>query len=173
MIYNYILYPAIGIILLLILSSCTVDRSIKVVDNFIPQKYMGKWYEIARLPNHFQKGLSNVYANYSINKDGTIKVENIGTKNNEVKSIIGTAKLNIQPNIGELKVSFFYPFYSHYRIIKLAPDYRYSIVIGNKPKTLWILARTKTLSFQDLREINHFLKANKIPIDKLLWNKNN
>ena len=92
MIYNYILYPAIGIILLLILSSCTVDRSIKVVDNFIPQNYMGKWYEIARLPNHFQKGLSNVYANYSINKDGTIKVENIGTNTPYNYGIINSNK---------------------------------------------------------------------------------
>lgn len=172
MLYNYLFYPALGIILLLLLSSCTVDRSIPVVDNFVPEKYMGKWYEIARLPNHFQAGLTNVYAIYSLNEDNTIKVENFGTNGKNIKSITGKAKLNQKNNIGELKVSFFYPFYSSYRIIKLAPDYRYSIVIGNKPKTLWILARTKTLSFQDLREINHFLKANKIPIDKLLWNKN-
>jgi apolipoprotein D and lipocalin family protein len=171
MLYNYLFYPALGIILLLLLSSCTVDRSIPVVDNFKPQNYMGKWYEIARLPNHFQSGLTNVYAIYSLNEDNTIKVENFGTNGTKIKSITGKAKLNSQSNIGELKVSFFYPFYSSYRIIKLAPDYRYSIVIGNKPKNLWILSRTKELTLQDLREINHFLKANKIPINKLLWNK--
>ena len=171
MLSNYILYPTIGIILLMLLSSCTVDRTIPVVENFIPVNYMGKWYEIARLPNHFQKGLTNVYANYTLNENGEIKVENFGMNGSDVKSITGIAKLNPQPNIGELKVCFFYPFYSSYRIVKLAPDYRYSIVIGNKPKTLWILSRTPVLSIQDLREINHFLKGHKIPIEKLLWNK--
>ena len=124
-------------------AGCIRDSSsdIPTVKNFDAKKYLGKWYELARLPNNFEQGMSNTYAIYSSRKDGNINVLNCGIRNQQnvcVTAIAGYAK----PETGELKVSFFRPFYTPYRIIKLASDYSYAVVTGGNKKYLWILSRT-------------------------------
>ena len=114
------------------------------VPDFQPEKYMGVWYEIARMPHFFERGMDYVSAEYSLNPDGTIRVVNRGMRGKEKRLITGKAKLKFpekQPFPGDLRVSFFGPFYSDYRIIELPPDYSYAVVTGSNRNYLWILAR--------------------------------
>jgi apolipoprotein D and lipocalin family protein len=91
--------------------------------------------------------LNNTTAEYSLNADGTIKVDNKGynTKKKKWEQAIGKAKFVGDDNVGMLKVSFFGPFYSGYNVIAVDPDYRYSLVGGEKFKYLWILARETSI----------------------------
>jgi apolipoprotein D and lipocalin family protein len=111
------------------------------------QRYLGTWYEIARLDHRFERGLSRVTAEYSLNEDGTIKVVNRGynAQANEWDIAEGTAKFRGDETVGSLKVSFFGPFYGGYHIIDLDDDYQYAMVAGPSRNYLWILARDPNL----------------------------
>lgn len=152
----------------LLLPGCAADKSIPAVENFNLKQYMGIWYEVARLPNHFERGMTDVSAEYILMPDGEVKVINRGIKNDQKKSISGTARRRNKAAPGELEVSFFKPFFNSYRIIKLGPDYRYSIVMGSNRQLLWVLGRKKQLSPEDCSEIRKFLVHHKFPIDKLI-----
>jgi apolipoprotein D and lipocalin family protein len=128
-----------------------------IVRSFNPDRYLGKWYEIARLDNSFEKGLEHVTAHYSLQQDGTIKVVNRGFNPEENKSheAVGIAKFVDEPNAdgsrtGRLKVSFFRPFYGEYNILALDQrgaeklDYQYVLVSSGR-EYLWILSRTPQL----------------------------
>ena len=132
-------------------SSCKADHSIKVNNSTVNQvdihRYMGKWYEIARYDHSFERGMSNVTAEYSIQGDGEILVVNKGVKNGKLKEIVGKGK---QPNPneypGRLKVSFFLWFYGDYNILELDKDYQYALVGSSSDKYLWILSRTPEMT---------------------------
>lgn len=126
-------------------SSARSTEGIPAVRCFDLPHYLRNWYEIARLPNHFEHGMDYVTAEYSLNTDGTVRVVNRGIRNGEKREISGIAKFKSSPGIGELRVSFFRPFYSDYRIIRLAPDYSYAVVTGSTDNFLWILSRTPRL----------------------------
>ena len=119
------------------LAGCVTTGDIAAVQDFEPERYMGTWYEIARLPQYFERDLDEVRAEYTLNPDGTIRVVNSGVRDGEAQSITGKAKLrcpNAKPLTGELRVSFFWPFYSDYRIIELTPDYDVAVVTaGTNP----------------------------------------
>ena len=155
-------------ICILLLSSCTGEKNpLPPVKTFDAAKYTGEWYEVARTPNPFEKALSRVRAVYTLNKDGSLKVVNSGFRpDGKRKSITGKALLNDKNGAGLLKVTFFPPFYGEYRIIKLSPDYRYSVVVSGK-KYLWILSRTEKLPEKDKKEILSFLELNGINTAKL------
>ena len=150
-----------------LLAGCTSAEKIPAVKNFDTARYMGKWYEYRRLPNYFERGMTDVSAEYTLQKDGTVKVVNRGIYKNKEKSITGTLRSAGSPGTGELEVSFFKPFYGSYRIIKLAPDYRYSVVTGRNKSLLWILSRTRELPAEDVEEIMTFLKQHGFPVEKL------
>ena len=152
----------------LFLTGCASDRSIPVVKDFSIRQYMGTWYEVARLPNRFERGMTQVSAEYTLLPSGEVKVINRGIKNDTRKSITGIARSRKGMPPAELEVSFFKPFFSSYRIIKLGPDYRYSIVQGSSRQLLWVLARNKKLSPEDCAEIRAFLKKHGFPLDKLI-----
>ena len=126
------------------LFSCsTIPKGAVAVKPFNKEKYLGKWYEIARLDFKFEKDLNNTTAEYSLNEDGTIKVDNQGynTVKEEWKQAIGKAKFVGDTDIAMLKVSFFGPFYSGYNVIAIDDDYQYALITGKNTKYLWILAR--------------------------------
>src|SRR4051794_37755043 len=105
----------LGVVAFSILESCrTIPKGAVAVKPFDIEKYLGKWYEIARFDFRFEKNLNNTTANYSFNKDGSIKVVNRGYnyKTDEWKEAIGKAKFVSSTNEARLKVSFFGPFYS-------------------------------------------------------------
>jgi len=146
-------------------------KDFTVVTSFDLNKYMGKWYEIARLDFKFERNLNNVTATYSINEGGTVKVDNRGYnyKTKEWKKAVGKAKLAGKPSEGKLKVSFFGPFYSAYNIISLDDEYNYALVIGKNLDYLWILSR-KTVIPPVIKET--YLKTARdlgYNIDNLIW----
>ena len=156
--------------LILILSGCTKNSSMDIpaVKNFILEKYLGKWYEFARLPNSFEHGMSNCYAIYAPGENGSIIVLNCGTKDRKLHCVTAIAKSAV-PGTGELKVSFFRPFYTKYRIIKLTHDYSFAVVTGKDKNFLWILSRKKYPEPENIAEITGFLRKHKYPVEKLIY----
>jgi apolipoprotein D and lipocalin family protein len=136
------------IVFSLLLASCAgLPKNIEPVADFELNKYMGKWYEIARLDHSFEKDLEQVTATYSIKSDGTVRVANRGlsSKSKEWKDAVGKAKFAGDSSVGYLKVSFFGPFYGSYVIFDLDKEnYQYSFVTGGE-NYLWLLSRTPTI----------------------------
>lgn len=124
-------------------SYSTIPDGITAVVPFNKERYLGKWFEIARLDFKYERDLNNTTAEYSLNPDGTIKVINRGYNPEKGlwKQATGKAKFVGSDNIAMLKVSFFGPFYSGYNVIAIDPDYKYALVAGTSLKLLWILSR--------------------------------
>jgi len=133
----------------LLLSGCVaLPENVKPVTNFNLEKYLGTWYEIARLDHSFERGLTRVTATYSLRSDGGVKVLNRGYSADKKrwKEAVGKAYFVQSPNLGYLKVSFFGPFYGAYIVFELDhAHYQYSLVSGPDKSYLWILARTPTI----------------------------
>jgi len=130
------------------LTACTsIPKGLQAVDNFDSQLYLGTWYEVARLDHSFERGLSNVSAQYSFNEDGSINVINRGWDQEEQQwsEAIGKAKFVNDSNVGHLKVSFFGPFYSSYVVFYLESDYSTALVSGYSRDYFWILSRSPQL----------------------------
>ena len=124
---------------------------VQPINNFELNRYLGTWYEIARLDHSFERGLEQVTANYSLRSGGGVKVINRGfnPEKNKWNEAEGKAYFVGEPDIGQLKVSFFGPFYGGYNIIELdKDDYQYSMVCGPNLSYLWILARDPNLDQQ-------------------------
>ena len=136
--------------LVFLLAGCTgLPDGVTPVDHFQLERYLGTWYEIARLDHSFERGLSQVSAEYSLNADGSVKVINRGYSagNNKWKQAEGKAYFVKRPDQGFLKVSFFGPFYGSYVILELdKKDYAYALVCGPDRSYLWLLARTPVIS---------------------------
>lgn len=128
-----------------LLASCTgIPDGVAPVQPFELNRYLGEWHEVARLDHSFERGLTQVTANYSLNPDGSVKVLNRGfsAEDNEWEEAEGLAKMNGPADQGRLKVSFFGPFYGAYNIVKLAPDYSMALIIGPDLTYGWLLARS-------------------------------
>lgn len=133
-------------LLAMLLAGCTgAPEGVQPVSGFQLDRYLGTWYEIARLDHRFERGLSNVTATYSVRDDGGVKVINRGynTEDEEWDEAEGKAYFVGDKDVGQLKVSFFGPFYGGYNVIALDKDgYQYSMVAGPDRSYLWILSRT-------------------------------
>jgi len=133
-----------------IISGCVgKPEGVEPVSNFKIEKYLGQWYEIARLDHSFERGLSRVTANYSMRSDGGVKVINRGysAENNAWKEAEGKAYFVGNTDSGYLKVSFFGPFYGAYIVFELDhEDYQYSLVSGPDKSYLWILSRNPKMN---------------------------
>lgn len=145
----------------------------EAVTNFQKEKYLGKWYEIARLDHRFERNLTDVTAEYSLKDDGVIKVINRGydTEEDTWKKAKGKAKFREKETIGELKVSFFGPFYSGYNVIAIDDNYKYALVAGKDLSYLWLLSRSRTMP-EDIQS-NFLAQAEDIGYDtsELIWVK--
>lgn len=137
------------------------------------EKYLGIWYEIAKLSTKEEAGMDNVEARYSLKDNGKVKVHNLGYKNGKQKGIKGSAWLQDDSCTGGLFVRFFWPFKSEYNVIKLAPDYRYAVVMGKKKDKLWILSRTAKMKRADYKAIMKFLKAYDFDTKAIMKTKQN
>jgi apolipoprotein D and lipocalin family protein len=146
---NKLFWALVALTTALGLTACTgKPNDITPVKNFQAEKYVGTWYEIARLDNRFEKGLTHVSATYSLRDDGGVSVLNRGysRKNNQWKESLGKAYFVEDKNTAYLKVSFFGPFYGSYVVFDLDENYQYSLVTGNDKSYFWLLARTPTMS---------------------------
>ncbi|EAT14640.1 lipocalin family protein [Desulfuromonas acetoxidans] len=143
-------------ILILTSAGCVSDLPVQPVQAFELNRYLGKWYEIARLDHFFERGLESVTAEYSLRDDGGIRVVNRGysVQKGEWKEAIGKAYFKETERLGHLKVSFFWPFYSSYIVFYVDPGYQYAFVAGPDHSYLWLLSRTSTVS-EDV--YSHFL----------------
>jgi apolipoprotein D and lipocalin family protein len=136
----------LSLIALLLASCVTTPDNVVPVSNFDAEKYLGKWYEIARLDHSFERGLDNVTADYSKRSDGGLRVLNRGydKAKGAWKDAEGKAYFVDRPDVGFLKVSFFGPFYGSYIVFDL-DDYRHALVSGPDKSYLWLLSRTPTI----------------------------
>lgn len=161
------------LLIITLLTGCTgIPEGITVVDGFEINRYLGTWYEIARLDHRFERGLENISATYTLRDDGGVDVLNKGwdTKAGEWHVAQGKAYFVGQPDKGRLKVSFFGPFYGGYNIIELdKKDYAYSMVSGPDRSYLWILSRTKHLPETTLQALIGRAKALGFATDKLIF----
>jgi apolipoprotein D and lipocalin family protein len=116
------------------------------VTGFEVERYMGRWYEIARLDHSFERGMEQVSATYELRPDGTVGVLNRGYRADKAEwdEASGKAKFVGEPDVGALKVSFFGPFYGSYNIVDLDPGYQHALIAGPSRSYLWILSRTPT-----------------------------
>jgi len=143
----------------------------KPVEAFDINRYMGKWHEIARLPNRIEQNVDQLTEQYTKDTYGNMAVitRAYHTKKKEWKEFTGKIKLAGPPNIGMLKVSYFGPFYLAYNILDIDADYQYALVSGSGLDYLWILSRTTNIP-DDIK--NQFLSTAKnigFAIDKLEW----
>ena len=137
------------------------------VKAFDPDRFLGTWYEIARFDHSFERGLTCTIASYSLNADGTLTVVNSGIKNGKGKTSVGKAKLT--DTAGRMRVSFFGPFYSDYRVLMLGDDYSYALVGSKSSKYLWILSRTPDIPGDMLKTILASASDRGYDTSKLIW----
>ena len=166
----------LGVMAVAALSSCrTIPKGAVAVKPFDSEKYLGKWYEIARFDFRFEKGLNNTTAEYSMNDNGTIRVVNRGYdfRKDRWKQSVGKAKFVSDRDEAKLKVSFFGPFYAGYNVIALDPEYRYALIAGKNLKYLWLLSRETTIP-RDVKN-TYLAKAEQLGYDtsKLVWIEHN
>jgi apolipoprotein D and lipocalin family protein len=133
------------IISFLIFSGGCGEPPFKPVKNFDLDRYLGRWYEIARMPFSFEEGMINVTADYSLNSNGTVRVLNSGYRDGILKTAEGKAKFAGDKSHGYLKVSFFGPFYADYIIVELDSENYSWAMVASSDKYLWILAKEPSL----------------------------
>lgn len=158
------------------METTTVNKPSEVFDNtpvaIDLNRYLGLWYEIARLDHSFERGMEYVTAEYSMMDNGKIKVVNSGYRNDKLKVSVGKAKTTETP--GLMRVSFFMSIYSDYRVLYIDKDYKYVLVGGSSPNYLWILSRTPKLEDETIDLLLNTAQSKGYKTDDLIWvNQNN
>lgn len=154
----------------LLLIGCTgLPQGIEPVSDIDVDRYLGTWYEIARLDHSFEEGLSGVTAEYSIQDDGSIRVINRGYSEEDGtwKEAEGRAMF-VEEGSGHLKVSFFGPFYASYVVFRLDEDYQSAYITGYDRDYLWFLSRTPNVSDEALAEFRKTAKENGFSLGDLI-----
>jgi apolipoprotein D and lipocalin family protein len=162
----------IVLIPVLLFACVGVPENVSPVTGFDIDRYLGTWYEIARLDHSFERGLEKVTAEYSLREDGGVRVVNKGfnPEKNKWKKAVGKAYFVDSPNLGRLKVSFWGPFYAAYNIIALDKnDYSYSMVCGPNKSYLWILAREPQMEESLRSQLINKAKSLGFETDKLIY----
>lgn len=161
------------IISVLMLSACvTKPESVKPVTGFELNRYLGKWYEIARLDHSFEREMSEVTAEYSLRKDGGVRVLNRGylESDSKWKQAEGKACFMNGESEAYLKVSFFGPFYGSYVVFELDHQgYQYAFVSGPSAKYLWLLSRSPTVTSEVMDKFIKMSKERGFDTDKLIY----
>lgn len=151
------------------LTSCstasTVDNS--TVQSLDLNRFMGRWYEIARFDHKFERDMQQVTTIYAIQDNGRVKVINQGLKNGKWKTSEGKGKLTTTP--GLLRVSFWGPFYSDYRVMMLASDYTYALIGGDGDKYLWILSRSPQMRQDTRNQVLREAQRRGYNTNNLIW----
>lgn len=142
------LLGAAALVLVTAACSSSPPDGLSAVSNFDINRYEGRWYEIVREDHRFERGLSNVTADYAVQDDGSVSVLNRGFNDEEQawEEAEGRARFVGDPTLGSLEVSFFGPFYGSYHIIALDHDnYQWAMVTGPSRNYFWILSREPEL----------------------------
>jgi apolipoprotein D and lipocalin family protein len=144
------------------------NNELEVVPKVELEKYLDKWFELAHLPFKFEDGCSDITATYTLLKDGKVGVLNQCIKNGKAKASKGKAKVIDKATNAKLKVTFFWPFYGDYWIIKLGKDYEYSVVGTPNRKYLWILSRTLQIDEKLFAELVDFAELKGFNVKALI-----
>ncbi|MEM0704047.1 lipocalin family protein [Enterobacter quasihormaechei] len=154
-------------------SSPTPPPGVTVVSNFDAQRFLGTWYEIARMDHKFERGLEKVTATYSAMDDGGIQVVNRGYNPDRQmwQQTVGQAYFTGAPNRAAMKVSFIGPFYGGYNVIALDREYRHALVCGPDRNYLWILSRTPTITADMKQQMLDVATRQGFDVTKLIWVK--
>lgn len=155
-------------VLLCLLAGCsklTVDNS--VVSDFDLNRFSGDWYEIARFDHRFERGMERTKARYVLREDGKVDVLNSGMKDGKYSEAKGKAKLTDTSAL--LRVSFWGPFYSDYRVMLVDEDYQYALIGSGSDEYLWILSRTPQISEQVRERILGEAQSRGYDTGKLIW----
>ena len=156
-----------------VFTSCSLSKpkGAKAVTGLDAEKYLGKWYEIARFDFIHEKDMDNTTAEYSFNEDGSIKVVNRGYnyKKGKWTEAIGKAKFVEDPAIGRLKVSFFGPFYSAYNIVELDENYQHVLIVGKNTDYIWMLSRTPEIPEEVKTKYLKTAESLGYNLDRLVW----
>ncbi|EPZ7321221.1 lipocalin family protein [Vibrio mimicus] len=156
-----------------LLNGCLgMPESVKPVSDFELNNYLGKWYEVARLDHSFERGLSQVTAEYSVRNDGGVSVLNRGysEEKSEWKEAEGKAYFVNGSTDGYLKVSFFGPFYGSYVVFELdRENYSYAFVSGPNTEYLWLLSRTPTVERGILDKFIEMSKERGFDTNRLIY----
>ncbi len=167
---NLIKFKAIIVIALMaVISSCSESKSLETVKNFDVKKYQGVWYEIGKLPNRFEEGLECVTAEYTLLKNGDIKVVNKGRvegESEEMDIIEGKAWVPDSEYPAQLKVEFFWPFSGDYYIIQLDQEYQWALVGSPNRKFLWVLSKDKNMDEKFVNKLLQKASASGFDISK-------
>ena len=137
-------------------------------------RYLGRWYEIARLENGFEKNCEGVTADYSRRDDDLIRVVNtcrVGAPDGKARVADGKARVVDPASNARLEVSFFGPFWGDYWILDLTEDYSRSIVGEPSGRYLWILARTPVISEDSRADALARLEAMGYDVSRLYFTK--
>ena len=153
----------------------SIPRGAVAENDFQAEKYLGKWYEIARFDFTFEKNLDNTTAEYAILENGYISVTNRGYnyKTQKWQQAEGKARFRGSDTVAELEVSFFGPFYAGYNVISLDNDYRYALVAGSSTEFLWILSRTRDLPPEIRDKYISLAKSLGYETENLIWVEHN
>lgn len=150
-------------------SQCVAKVNNSTVTNFEIEKFVGKWYELARYNHFFERGMTNVTADYTLLENGKIRVVNCGIKNGQKKEIVGKAKYpDPQKNPGKLAVSFFLWFYADYYVLYVDADYNKMIIGSSSDKYLWIMSRTPSISNAEFDTLLQIAKSRGYDISNLI-----
>lgn len=139
--------------LALILGACAQQPVYRTSNDPLPvaevdlPRYLGLWYEQARLPNSFENGCQFVTAEYGQRDDGLISVTNTcRDAQGEERVARGRARPAGENGEGKLKVSFFGPIWANYWVLDRSEDYSWSIVGEPDGQYLWVLTRARTIT---------------------------
>jgi len=146
-------------------------RGVTAVTPFDLQRYQGRWYELARLDHAFERGMTDVSANYTARADGSVRVVNRGyvPATGRWREAVGKALFTGAPTTGSLKVSFFGPFYGGYHVVALDPGYRWALVLGPDTGYAWILARDRELPAAQRDDILARARVLGVDTAALIW----
>ena len=160
---------------LLLAAGCGGKRppeGIRAVTDFNLNRYLGTWYEIARLDHSFERGLEQVRAEYALRDDGGVRVVNRGydPRKKIWKQAEGRARFAGSPDVASLEVSFFRPFWAGYHVFALDPR-KYALVTSGSRRYLWLLARERTLPESLKQELVAKADAAGFDTRALIWVK--
>ncbi len=164
-----------ALLAILTLAACSQPVYRTKTDPLVPvpsldlERYAGRWYEIARLPNSFEDpNCLTVTADYTLRADKTVEVVNTCVLRDDVDRSVGTARVPDPAAPAKLEVSFFRPFYGNYWVIELEPDYRWALVAEPKGQYLWLLARTPKLEPVEEADVMRRIEAAGYPLSALI-----
>jgi apolipoprotein D and lipocalin family protein len=147
-------------------------KTLQPVEGVDINRYLGVWYEIARLPHRFEKDLVGVTATYTLKPNGKIEVLNQGYKGTlegELKKAKGRARIPNPAQSGLLKVSFFLFFWADYKIIALDKEnYEYALVTSSSKNYLWLLSRTPQLEDSTYNRLMTFAEEKGFDLSKVI-----